>query len=287
MDCTRVYMLACDHRWQWEEWCDAQGIARDRVAEVKRLVYDGFVRARAASADVRAHGALLLDSGYAAGAVASARAAGISVGTPVEKAGTFPLEWEREPFHRGLEGNSFVKVLVRYRPEWTAESKSAQMKKLLELQAWCRHAGTTLLVEIIIMRGTEEEQEFEETGRPALLAGLIRESYAAGLVPQIWKIEAATSAGGAAVIDRAIRERLEPRQLILGKGADTETILRWFAHAAPLQSTAGFAIGRSVFWEPGTDFLKGTSSADEATAMIASRYLALVEEWKRREGAVA
>ena len=79
MDCTRVYMLACDHRWQWEEWCDAQGIARDRVAEVKRLVYDGFLRARAASADVRTHGALLLDSTYAAGAVASARAAGISV----------------------------------------------------------------------------------------------------------------------------------------------------------------------------------------------------------------
>ncbi len=287
MDCTRVYMLACDHRWQWEEWCDAQGIARQRVAEVKQLVYDGFLRARAASEDVRAHGALLLDSTHAAGAVASAKAAGIAVGTPVEKGGTFPLEWEREPFHKGLEGNSFVKVLVRYRPEWTAESKRTQMTKLLDLQAWCRHAGTALLVEIIVMRGTEDEQEFDDTGRPALLAGLIRESYAAGLVPQIWKIEAASSADGAALIDRVIRERLEPRQLILGKGADTEKILRWFAHAAPLQSTAGFAIGRSVFWDAGTGFLKGTSTADEAKATIAARYLALVEEWKRRERTIA
>ncbi len=283
MDCTRVYMLACDHRWQWEEWCDAQGVARERIAEAKRLVYDGFLRARETSDDVRAHGALLLDSTYAAEAIASAKAAGIPVGSPVEKAATFPLEWERDPFHTGLEGNTFVKVLVRYRPEWTAKAKTAQMKKLLDLQAWCRHAHTALLVEIIIMSATEDEQEFEDSGRPALLAALIRESYAAGLVPQIWKIEAATTPDGAAVIDRAIRERLEPRQLILGKGADNDKILRWFANAAPLPSTAGFAIGRSVFWEPCTAFLKGTSSADDASATVASRYIELIGQWKRQE----
>ena len=32
-----VYMLAADHRWQWEEWCDARAIRRERIAEVKRL----------------------------------------------------------------------------------------------------------------------------------------------------------------------------------------------------------------------------------------------------------
>jgi len=276
-------MLASDHRWQWEEWCDKQGIARARVSEVKRLVYEGFVRAWSQSADVRAHGALLLDATYAADSVARARAAKIPVGTPVEKAGVFPLEWDNEPFHRGLEGNSFVKALVRYRPEWARGPKSGQMTKLLELQQWCRQADIPLLVEVIIMQEPGDDQEFEATGRPAMLADLICESYAAGLVPEIWKVEAATSSEGAAAIDRAILERPGPRQLILGKGANTEKILHWFAAAAPLPSTAGFAIGRSVFWEPGTEFLKGRCAADEATAMIASGYLGLVAEWKLRE----
>ena len=42
-----VYMLAADHRWQWEEWCDARSIPRTRIPEVKRLASDGFLlRAR-------------------------------------------------------------------------------------------------------------------------------------------------------------------------------------------------------------------------------------------------
>ena len=33
----RVNMLAADHRWQWEEFCDARSIPRTRLADVKRL----------------------------------------------------------------------------------------------------------------------------------------------------------------------------------------------------------------------------------------------------------
>ena len=46
----RVYMLAADHRWQWEEFCDARSIPRARIGEVKRLAYDGFLLARDRSA---------------------------------------------------------------------------------------------------------------------------------------------------------------------------------------------------------------------------------------------
>jgi len=28
MDVSRVYLLASDHRWQWEAWCDATAIGR-------------------------------------------------------------------------------------------------------------------------------------------------------------------------------------------------------------------------------------------------------------------
>ena len=276
-------MLASDHRWQWEEWCDGASVPRTRISEAKRLIFDAFARARQKSDDVKMYGALLLDSMYGAEAVSLAQAAGVPVGTPVERAGRFPLEWQDEPFHAGLTGNSFAKVLVRYRPEWEEGAKEGQMRKLLELQAWCRGAGMPLLVEIIIMRNGEDEREFEERGRPALLAGVIRDAYRRDLVPALWKIEGTRSASGAAAIDAAIRERPGPRQLILGKGADAETIERWFDAAAPLPSTAGFAIGRSVFWGPCTEYLKGRLTPRAAVEIMAETYLELVENWKRRD----
>ena len=167
-------MLASDHRWQWQEWCDKNAVARERISVVKALVFDAFLQAREQSDDVRQYGALLLDNQYGADTMAKAMARGIPVGAPVEKAGVFPLQRERDPFHAMSRGNSFVKVLVRYRPEWAPSDREAQWAKLLELQTWCTEARIPLLVEIIIMRSGEDEREFEHHGRPAMLAGLIR-----------------------------------------------------------------------------------------------------------------
>jgi 5-dehydro-2-deoxygluconokinase len=279
----RIYMLASDHRWQWEEWCDKAGVARTRIAEIKRLVFEAFVRARDRSEDVRQHGALLLDEKYGSASVARAKAAGIPVGGPVERAGVFPLEWERTPFHSGVENSSFAKVLIRYRPEWPAADRERQMASLLELQAWCRQAGVALLLEIIIMRSGEDERDFEERGRPEMLASLIRDAYARGLVPEVWKIEGTASAASARIIDAAIREQAGPRQLILGKGADAASIAAWFDAAAGLESAAGFAIGRSVFMEPATGYLQGQMSEDAAIEAIATHYLSLIDQWKARD----
>jgi 5-dehydro-2-deoxygluconokinase len=283
LNTSRIYMLASDHRWQWEEWCDGAGIPRARIAEIKRLVFEAFVRARDRSEDVQQYGALLLDEKYGTAAIAKAKTAGIPVGGPVERAGVFPLEWERQPFHSGMENSSFAKVLIRYRPEWPEADREGQMAKLLELQHWCRGAGIALLLEIIIMRNGEDEREFEERGRPEMLAAVIRDAYARGLVPDVWKIEGTASAASAKIIDAAILERPGPRQLILGKGADAASIAAWFDAAAGLESAAGFAIGRSVFMKPATAYLQGTTGEDLAIEAIATHYLSLIDQWKARE----
>jgi 5-dehydro-2-deoxygluconokinase len=286
MNREQVFMLASDHRWQWEEWCDTAGVARSRVAEIKQLVVEAYLLARERSGDVVRAGALLLDRVYGGEAIARARAAGVPVGTPVEQAGVFPLAWQHEPFHQGLPGHSFAKVLIRHRPEWEPAARRAQLDKLLALQAWCRGARMPLLIEIVIMRQHEAEREFEEIGRPRLLASVIREAYGVDLEPDLWKIEGAGSAEGAALVDEAIRARPAPRQIILGKGADAKMIADWFAIAARLPSAIGFAIGRSVFWEPGTAYLLGERSAHDARREMASRYLQLIDEWQRRAGKV-
>jgi 5-dehydro-2-deoxygluconokinase len=273
-------MLAADHRWQWEEWCDARSIPRARIGEVKRLAYDGFLLARAASAEVRESGALLVDEQYASAVVADALNAGVAVGTPAEKAGAFPLAWSADPFSRALTG-AFVKVLVRYRSDDDEAIRQGQWEKLDALQAWCRGAGRPLVLEILVARRGETEDEFEAIGRPAMLAGFIAEAYRRGVTPEFWKIEGTLSAAGARTIDAAIAAHPSCRQIILGKAAELSTIGRWFAAAAASPTAAGFAIGRSVFWEPSTAFLSGSSSAASAAADIAANYLQLVDAWQQ------
>jgi len=277
-DC--VYMLAADHRWQWEEWCDKRSIPRTRIPEVKRLAADGFRLARERSPRVREFGALLLDAQYSSDVIAEARRDGVVAGTPAEKAGAFPLAWATEPFDRALIG-AFVKVLVRFRPDDADEIRDGQWHKLDTLQSWCRRAGTQLVVEVLVPRRQEPEDTFDAAGRPAMLADFIGESYRRGLTPQFWKIEGTPAADGARTIDRAIAAQPQCRQIILGKAADIATIERWFAAAYGSVTAVGFAIGRSVFWEPATAFLIGSSTASETAAHICANYLQLVDAWRR------
>ena len=277
----RVYMLAADHRWQWEEWCDARAIPRTRISEVKRLAYDGFLRARLQSAAARDFGALLIDDQYGSAVIADGLRDGIDVGTPVEKAGAFPLTWATDPFERALTG-AFVKVLVRYRPDHETAVREEQLAKLAVLQTWCRQEHKPFIVEILVPRQGEPESEFETSGRPAIVAALIRDASLRGLTPEFWKIEGTLAPEGARAIDAAIAEDPRGRQIILGKAADLATIGLWFKAAAHSRTASGFAIGRSVFWEPSAAFLAGTQTVDQAADGICNNYLHLIAAWEER-----
>src|SRR5207342_2568823 len=111
-------------------------------------------------------------------------------------------------------------------------------------------------------RQGEPESEFESSGRPAIIAALIRDAYQRGLTPEFWKIEGTLARDGARAIDEAIAENADGRQIILGKAADLATIGLWFKAAAQSRTAAGFAIGRSVFWDPSAAFLAGTQTAN-------------------------
>src|SRR5205814_4866096 len=137
---------------------------------------------------------------------------------------------------------AFVKVLVRYRPDDDAGQREEQWRKLDALQSWCRAAGKPLVIEMLVAKRDEDADEFERSGRPAIVAGFIREAYGRGLVPAFWKIEGTLAAEGARAIDMAVAEHPSGRQILLGKAADLTTIDRWFAAAASSRTASGFAI---------------------------------------------
>jgi 5-dehydro-2-deoxygluconokinase len=271
-------MFAADHRWQWEEWCDQHTIERARIPEVKALAADGFLLARAQSDDVRRHGALLIDPTYGGAEIARVAADGAAVGTPAERAGAVPLEWASDPFHKDLVG-SFVKVLVRHRPDQPATVVHAEFDKLRTLQAWCRDHHKPFVFEVLVPRASEPEAEFDRRGRPRALAKYITAAYEAGIVPDYWKIEGVPDADAIAPIDAAIRAHAGVRQLVLGKNADLDTVGRWFAAAVHTPTAGGFAIGRSLYWQPAIAYLTGQQPREAAVADVAGNYLRVIELW--------
>jgi 5-dehydro-2-deoxygluconokinase len=275
-----VYMLAVDHRWQWEAWCDEHGVSRDRICEIKTIGAEAFLDARKASPGVRASGALLIDLMYGGAGFDLARATGAAVGTPAERAGIFPLEWA-DAFDRAFPG-TFVKVLVRHRRDTPPATRDGQIERLLELQEWCVSNARPLVVEVLVTPAEgESEETFEREGRPIVLAKYIRDAYAAGLTPPYWKIEGVPDRSAMKPIDDAIVERPGTRQLVLGKGARLETVAQWFAAAAVAASAGGFAVGRTVYWGPATDYLLGQRSRAQAVSQIVENYRSVIDLWKR------
>src|SRR5688572_16373999 len=161
-------MLVADHRWKWEEWCDKQRGARSGMPDTKRLALDGLLAARRRSADAQQSAAFLVDQQYGSSEIERAPRAAHGVGTPVERAGVFPLEWGADPFWNAAVGD-FAKVLVRHTPAWDAAVRSEQFSKLKTLGDWCRANNRVFLLEVLVMT-SDEEREDE-------LPGFIRHAY--------------------------------------------------------------------------------------------------------------
>jgi myo-inositol catabolism protein IolC len=53
--------------------------------------------------------------------------------------------------------------------------------------------------------------------------------------------------------------------------------------AAPVEGFVGFAIGRSIWWDPLKGYLSGDLERNDATARVADNYLHFVQIYERQE----
>ena len=111
----------------------------------------------------------------------------------------------------------------------------------------------------------------------------IAELQEAGIEPDIWKIEgiddtAECEAVGAAVPDRG---RDHVACVVLGRGADHAAVDAWLRAARGVDGYCGFAIGRSIWWDPLKAFVDGTLPRDQAAEKIGQnfkRFVAVYEQ---------
>ena len=276
-----LYILAFDHRTSLQT--KLFGITgtpspedRERMAEAKRIIARGLL----AVAETVEPGVVagLTDEEHGAEAARLARAHGLPMAVAAEKSSQPEFDFEygdRWAEHIEALDPELVKVLVRYNPDGDAEMNARQAARLAELSAWLAPRATKFLFELIVPpEAGQEGERFATELRPRLVATAIGELQAAGIEPDVWKVEGMTDADDYRLVADAARAdgRDDVGCVVLGAGADEATVAHWLREAAGVDGFIGFAIGRTIFWEPLKQWLAGTIDADAAARAIADNY---------------
>ena len=72
--------------------------------------------------------------------------------------------------------------------------------------------------------------------------------------------------------------------IILGRGENDEKVHEWLTTAASVPGFIGFAVGRTVFWEPLVALRDKKTTREDAVAEIARRYQTFVDDFETAKG---
>src|SRR5438093_851913 len=288
-----LYILAFDHRGSFQK--KMLGIAGDptpeeaqRISDAKRVIFEGFVQAVSDGAPRESAG-MLVDEQFGADIARSARSEGYLLAMPVEKSGQDEFDFEYGAAfgdHILAFDPTFSKVLVRYNPEGDAEMNERQEARLRELSDWLHERGRKFLFELLVPAEPAQlasvggdADRYDREVRPGLMRRAIEALHAAGVEPDIWKIEGIDSRPDCEAISATARtgDRDGVACVVLGRGADEGAVDHWLRQGAGVPGYIGFAIGRTIWWDPLKSYVDGETQRDEATSQIAASYKRFID----------
>jgi myo-inositol catabolism protein IolC len=119
--------------------------------------------------------------------------------------------------------------------------------------------------------------------RPRLMVEAIEELQAAGVEPDLWKIEGLDQREDCEKIVVSVRAggRDNVGCIILGRGEDDRKVREWLSIAAGVPGFIGFAVGRTDFWEPLVAWRARKLTREEAIAEIGRRYREFVDIFEK------
>jgi myo-inositol catabolism protein IolC len=296
----KLYILAFDHRGSFqtkffgiEGTPDAEQTAM--IADAKHLIFEGLERAIAAGAQASVTG-VLVDEQFGGSVPAEARGHGLKLAMPAERSGQKMFDFEYgEQFGQHIErfDPDFTKVLVRYNPDGDRAENDSQLAKLKRLSDWLRARERKLLFELLVPAETAQLQtvdgsteRYDAELRPELMRRAIAEIQDAGIEVDIWKIEGVERRSDCEMLVAQARSggREHVRCVVLGRGADDAKVDQWLSQAAPVDGFIGFAIGRSIWWNPLKQYVDGKIERSVGAQQIADNYLRFVDVYERAEG---
>ncbi len=277
-DWSTMRVFAFDHRMQLE---DMDGFTPEKGGAFKKLCLEAALRVQAG----RPGYGILCDNRIGRDALHAASGTGLWIGRPCEWPGSRPLELEQElgPDCGGLSQwarENVVKVLCFCHPGDDAETQARQIATVQRLWQASRRNRLEFLLEIIPSKVGRVDDDTTAT--------LIRQFYAAGIYPDWWKLEPMKTREGWASAIAAIEENDRHTRgiVILGLDAPEAELAASFRVAAGFDLVRGFAVGRTIFGQVASQWLRDELTDSAAVDEMAARYMRLCNIWdKAREQA--
>jgi len=232
---------------------------KETITKAKEIVYEAFKKT-VEQGIPKDQAAILVDEEYGDKIIKDATVQNYNVILTTEKSGQeeFSFEYGND-FAQHIEKYkpAIVKALIRYNP-------NAAKTRLKMLSDFCHEKGYKFLVEVLTKN---------KTGIEAVNA--IKEFQSAGVEPDIWKIEGMeTEKEYRDIVSQAQNEdRQGVKVVILGRGETQQTVEKWIKTGAKVKGIIGFAIGRTIFWNPLTEYINGKIEKTQAAEMISSNFL--------------
>lgn len=291
-----LYILAFDHRGSFQKkmlGITGQPSEEDakKISDAKRVIYEGFRKALDEGAP-RQEAGMLVDEQFGGPLAKEALADGLVAAMPVEKSGQdeFDFEYGAE-FGTHIEdfNPTFSKVLVRYNPDGDKEMNERQTARLKELSDWLHANDRKFLFELLVPATDEQlasvdgdSDRYDRELRADLMLRAIEALQDAGVEADIWKIEGLDSREDCQRISELTRRdgRDNVACVVLGRGADDAAVDAWLKAGSGVPGYAGFAIGRSIWWDALKEFLDGQIDRDEAASRISANYRRFIEVYR-------
>jgi len=295
-----LYVQPFDHRgsFQTKMFGWQSPLSDAQTAEItasKRVIYDGFLAALAGGVP-KEKAAILVDEQFGAAILRDAAANNIATACPAEKSGQHEFAFEYgEDFARHIEAfdPTFCKVLVRYNPEGDGALNKRQAARLKRLSDFLSSRGRSrFMFELIVPaekvqldRLDGDKRAYDLELRPRLMVEAIRELQDRGVEPDIWKLEGLDRREDCERVVTTARAGMRHAVgcIVLGRGEDDRKVREWLSVAAAVPGYIGFAIGRTVFWDPLVAWRSKQATRDQTVAEIARRYREFVDLFERKD----
>ena len=300
----KLYILAFDHRGSFQKkffGIDGEPDSEQTaiIADAKHLIYEGILQAVAAGAADSSATGVLVDEQFGSTVPQEAREKGLKLAMPAERSGQNMFDFQYgQDFGEHIErfDPDFVKVLVRYNADGGAEENRVQLGKLKELSDWLKKHDRKFLFELLV---PAEDAQLESVGgdsdrydtelRPELMRRAIADIQDFGIEVDIWKIEGVDERSDCQMLVEQARSggRHGVVCVVLGRGADDAKVDQWLQAAAPVDGFVGFAIGRSIWWDPLKAYVDGKIERSAGARKIAENYLRFVSVYERAKAPVS
>jgi len=291
-----LLILAFDHRASFiEKLFGIKGRSptaeeKQSIQEAKQIIFEGFKLALQKKVPKEIAG-LLVDEEFGSSILREAKQEGFQFAMPAEKSGQDEFDFEYgTQFNAHIEEfkPTFLKVLVRYNPESDVTLNERQLQRLKKLSDYLIETKRPFLFELIVpatpaqlakLGGSKEKYDTEM--RPELMVESIKQIQNSGVEPAIWKLEGVEKPESAkAVVAQAQSNGRKVGVITLGRGESKEKVQEWLKVGATIPGIIGFAVGRTIFWDPLVEFRAGKLDKSQATQKIAQNYIEFVDLWQ-------